>query len=127
MASNSAKWKAEHKDRVKEITRVYSRTMKCKYSILKCSAKERHIEMLLSFDDYARLVSSNRCGYCSATLPETGHGLDRKDRHVGYIESNVIPCCTLCNMAKGHLESAAFSYERILELLRELIDQRVIY
>lgn len=31
------------------------------------------------------------------------NGLDRVDNSIGYIESNVVPCCYICNKMKGEL------------------------
>jgi len=40
-----------------------------------------------------------------------GIGIDRKDNSSGYVESNVVPCCEVCNKAKlcmGYEEFIAY-------------------
>lgn len=39
------------------------------------------------------------CTYCGATAAPA-NGLDRVDSSLGYVEGNVVPCCTDCNVAK---------------------------
>ena len=36
------------------------------------------------------------------------NGLDRVDNSIGYIESNVVPCCYICNKMKGELSVEVF-------------------
>lgn len=38
------------------------------------------------------------CHYCK--LPINGIGIDRVDNSIGYVMSNCVPCCTVCNMMK---------------------------
>ena len=38
------------------------------------------------------------CEYCGNTI--NGLGIDRVDSSVGYILSNCVPCCTMCNIMK---------------------------
>jgi hypothetical protein len=45
------------------------------------------------------------CHYCGAELPLHIVGLDRVDNARGYTRDNIVPCCALCNDAKGHLLS----------------------
>ena len=51
------------------------------------------------------------CHYCGKP-PSKPHrkcetflynGLDRVDNNIGYTESNVVPCCYICNKMKGEL------------------------
>lgn len=42
-----------------------------------------------------------RCHYCTGSLNEYGHSLDRKDNSKSYTVDNVVPCCTDCNRTKG--------------------------
>lgn len=79
----------------------------------------RNIEVDLSLDDYAALVTNAQCHYCQGTLPKRGSGLDRKDNLEGYTKENCVPCCTECNRVK----SCYLSYSEMLAvaaLLKEL-------
>ena len=61
--------------------------------------------------DQFRIVSQKRCHYCGA-LPSnvmrrkhyngafTYNGMDRVNNDVGYVLTNVVPCCCQCNIAK---------------------------
>lgn len=48
------------------------------------------------------------------------NGLDRIDNNVGYIEGNVVPCCTICNHAKHTLP-----YEEFINYLDNLVKFRI--
>lgn len=73
------------------------RTLKGRFIGLKARAKIRQIFVDLTFEDYRELVENRNCSYCGGVLPEVGHGLDRIDSSIGYIKSNLTPCCTVCN------------------------------
>ena len=56
------------------------------------------------------------CHYCGTT-PIKPHredssflynGLDRFDNNLGYVESNIVPCCFICNKMKGVLTKEDF-------------------
>lgn len=40
------------------------------------------------------------CHYCYAA-PNPTNGIDRYDNDLGYTEENAVPCCWMCNHAKG--------------------------
>jgi hypothetical protein len=40
----------------------------------------------------------NNCFYCGDKIDTIG--LDRKDSNIGYIKSNIVPCCRTCNWMK---------------------------
>jgi|SRR5208282_2032454 len=77
----------------------HAKTTVRQYQLLKSKAKQRGLLVGISFDEFKFLRSQN-CYYCGGVLCETGHSLDRKDNSVGYISSNVAPCCGVCNYAK---------------------------
>lgn len=80
----------------------------------KKNAKNRGVEFSLSNDCFRKITSSN-CYYCNA-LPNnriqkhknTGYyiynGIDRVDSNKGYVEGNVVSCCSNCNYLKGIFE-----------------------
>ena len=65
----------------------------------------------------SRLASGKaNCHYCGKP-PNKSHrkcdtflynGLDRVDNSIGYIASNVVPCCYICNKMKGELPVEVF-------------------
>ena len=81
----------------------------------KNSAKQRGLIYELSEKCLFTFVKSN-CHYCGKP-PNKSHrkcdtflynGLDRVDNSVGYIASNVVPCCYICNKMKGNLPVEVF-------------------
>jgi len=74
----------------------------------KAGAKKRGIAFELSKKEFRKLVTSD-CFYCGI-LPSsvnkarfgdfTYNGIDRMDNDLGYVSSNVVPCCKWCNPAK---------------------------
>jgi len=83
----------------------------------KKSAKLRGYDWYLS-DDHAIQLFQGNCHYCGvapSTVLSTPssyggprwefvyNGIDRKDNSLGYIESNVVPCCKFCQYAKRDL------------------------
>lgn len=74
-----------------------------RFARLRHAAKQRGLEVTLTFDDYRRLMEDARCAYCSAAPAATGHGVDRKDSKRGYTLDNVVTACDPCNRIKGDL------------------------
>lgn len=70
-------------------------------------ARSRDKEYSLTSVEFVSLVLQP-CFYCGA-LPRTrqvgtrsfeANGVDRVDNALGYVEGNVVPCCTVCNLMK---------------------------
>ncbi len=77
------------------------------------NAKKHHREFSLTEDAFKQLVSGD-CYYCG--LPPSQwiegflySGVDRTDNALGYIPQNCVPCCRICNRAKGRLGKAEFA------------------
>jgi hypothetical protein len=87
------------------------------------NAKIRNKEFLLNESQFKNLTSQN-CHYCNSQpvlIRRSGkknakshwgdyyfNGLDRIDNKIGYIESNVVPCCIICNRAKKDMKYQDF-------------------
>ena len=78
---------------------------------LKYWAKQRDIEVTITFEFFCGLREADRCHYCDGTLPVHGGGIDRKNSALGYIEGNCLPCCALHNSMKYTLGYEAFLNE----------------
>lgn len=77
----------------------------------KASSKVRNKIFNLSFDEFKKIILQN-CFFCNE-LPQNKYtkvgklrkikynGIDRFDNSLGYIKSNCVPCCGLCNRMKG--------------------------
>lgn len=67
------------------------------YSI---DAGKRNLEFSISFDLFKDIVESP-CRYCKCYNEIEVVGIDRVNSALGYIESNVVPCCETCNIMKS--------------------------
>lgn len=115
------KYKAELKLNQEQQALLY--THKDVYREYVKKSKERGIEFTLSLEEAAPLFKSN-CYYCgnapsNKRTRDTGitayyQGLDRVDNSVGYILSNVVPCCKYCN---------AFKLDRSKEIFLKHVEQ----
>lgn len=98
-----------------------------KFGHYKASASRRNIEWNLDFTLYCSIIYS-RCHYCnSPTLTPVTlnshtlnvNGVDRKDSNIGYLAENVVPCCKICNRAKGDM-----LYEEFLNWIRRIKNEK---
>lgn len=88
----------------------------------KKGAIRRNLDFELNFDDFYKLLIGD-CHYCQSkpiehkggkpymvkTLPPLKrNGVDRLDSSIGYVEGNVVSCCTKCNYAKHEMTVEEF-------------------
>lgn len=67
----------------------------------------RGYKMELSLEEFGKLVSQN-CYYCGIKGDKYLLGIDRVDNSKGYIQNNVVTCCTKCNNMKNSLTESTF-------------------
>lgn len=104
----------------KEVIRKLGKKQKLPKSVAACNyvidhhknnAKRRNIEQALTDEQIIALHKEN-CYYCGASPSNTSSpmgcngsytysGIDRIDNDKGYMIDNVVPCCAVCNRAKG--------------------------
>lgn len=84
------------------------------------SAKKRNLEFSLDIETFIKLVSSE-CRYCGSIIELEVNGIDRVDSSVGYIQDNIVTCCSSCNKMKMELSISAFEsqIEKIYKYLKE--------
>ena len=117
-----------------QLNKIYSSYMR--------SASTRKIAWDLSFDFCIKLFSLP-CFYCGVVGRSVAkwspavkvkdewraqsairyNGIDRIDNEKGYFEGNVVPCCSVCNEAKGDLALSNFSIQ-IEKIYRHLLSGR---
>jgi hypothetical protein len=83
----------------------------------KSNAKAFNREFSLTEEQF-KCLTSGLCFYCGATGSKTAksvagetykhNGIDRKDPSLGYVESNCLPCCQICNFMKRDLSFQDF-------------------
>jgi hypothetical protein len=70
-------------------------------------------------EEQARTILSSNCFYCGTEPSQIKNGkrsfgsfiyngIDRLENSIGYVPSNVVPCCVVCNMAKSSLAFGSF-------------------
>lgn len=86
------------------------------YNVYKYKAERDGLYFQLSPEEFSDLTGKV-CNYCG-DYPKNickgyrdsyvYNGLDRVDNTQGYLLSNVVPCCEICNKAKRHMTLAQF-------------------
>lgn len=78
-------------------------SLKSRYSAYKGGAKHRGLEFYLSIEEFDK-ITKNPCIYCGeyngSYLGTNFNGIDRVDPLQGYVASNCVPCCSICNSMK---------------------------
>lgn len=114
-------WRKLHPERSRATSKKSHLKLETKFSCLKSEAKRRKLEVTITLEQYKILVT-NPCFYCGGTLPLGGGGLDRIDSKIGYVQGNVRPCCTQCNIAKSFYTETEFK-EWVLRLYNHWISR----
>lgn len=98
----------------KPITRIggYKGTLRAFYNIYRRGAEARNYAFELTIEQFESLVTSP-CFFCGAppSQKRRNHvfsGIDRSNNAIGYIPSNVRPCCGTCNRAKHTISEPEF-------------------
>ena len=94
---NAQNWVLNNKERALQTRREYMKTPKGRLTSIKGSAGTRGIEYNL-LDEFALSLLSKKCHYCNGVDKV---GIDRLDSDVGYLESNSVACCAMCNYMKN--------------------------
>lgn len=104
-ARKAKEWRAKNKEHMSVWRKLnFNRTL----SYYKRCAKDKNNEWTL-IDAYALFLFKQPCHYCGqVNLDEKLTGIDRIDNSKGYITSNVVPCCKICNMMKKDLDQQTF-------------------
>ncbi len=116
LANNGAKLKSKLPSGYGNFYRQYR---KCAY--------DRKLDFLISEKQFYSIVLQD-CFYCGSppqqrsTTSRTfkASGVDRMNNDEGYVLSNCVPCCSICNMAKG--QSTVQEYAKWMD---RLIDRRL--
>ena len=86
------------------------------YNSYKQNALSRKLEFEINYDDFLNLLKGN-CFYCNIIPSNTYsksyydikyNGVDRIDNKLGYINSNVVSCCKICNISKNNHTTEVF-------------------
>jgi hypothetical protein len=103
------------------------------YKDYKGNAKRRGHEFLINKSDLFELIMQN-CFYCGekhSNFRSNSHsnikynGVDRIDSNIGYVKSNLIPCCKKCNVAKNTMSYFEF-ISHIEKIYLKIIQNKTI-
>lgn len=68
-------------------------------------APKRKLIFDLTIETFKKYFRST-CYYCGENMINVG--FDRVDNSIGYVESNIVPCCTTCNLMKRAMDKDFF-------------------
>lgn len=106
--------------------------MRKKYSALLLRAKEKNLDINLSYEDFKKLKLED-CHYCGVSelllrfycevmnINTPFMTIDRKNNSKGYTKDNCVTACFLCNKIKGNF----FSYKEMVEIGKIFINPKL--
>lgn len=112
--ANRDKYAARRKEwRVKNPVRT-------KFLYARADAKRRKLEFSVS-NEFLHSLWLKGCSYCGKNLlVEKGVSVDRLDNSIGYIETNVVPCCGICNSIKSNI----LTYDEMKVAMKAILEFR---
>lgn len=111
-------WRDKNPDKVRLIKIKKSENISYSFHTYRVNADDKQLnidELLTNSDVFIELIKMP-CYYCGIVQEKGFNGIDRKSCHEGYIQSNCVSCCEMCNFIKGTLDPVTF-YERIGHIL----------
>ena len=115
------RWRLKNPEKRRASQRNSDRTPNRRYAYLIKTARRRGLSMTISRLEWDALISQP-CFYCGGPLSESGHGLDRINSDIGYVQGNVRQCCGNCNCMKMALTENQFK-ESILRIFNHWINR----
>jgi hypothetical protein len=99
------------------------------YKNYKYAAQRKSLDFSVSLEEFSK-ISKDHCFYCGKPPSDeygtnrcngkyVGNGMDRIDSSKGYVLSNVVPCCRICNFMKN-VSSVKDFYDHISKLFNNL-------
>ena len=100
-------WRDRNPEKMEEANRKRRESIEAHFKIYQRSARLKKLEFTFSEEEFKTIITQN-CYYCNTTDEKGFNGIDRMNQSVGYIQSNGVSCCIMCNWLKGSLDSATF-------------------
>jgi hypothetical protein len=100
-------WRDRNPEKMAEANRKRRESIEAHYKIYQRSARLKKLQFTFSEEEFKELVAKP-CYYCNSIDEKGFVGIDRMNQSVGYIQSNSVSCCAMCNWMKGSLDSATF-------------------
>lgn len=119
MAEQMYRWRMNNPEKQFLIIDKHKKTPEYKYRYYKNSSESKKFDFDLSLEDFEDIIFE-KCVYCGYYNESYFNGIDRLDSNIGYINSNCVPCCILCNMIKNNMSVEMFlkKIEHILTNLK---------
>lgn len=99
---------------------------KYRYMHARSTARRRALVFDIGFENYLQLIAADACAYCGFPLSKLGYSLDRIDNSIGYLPTNVVPCCKECNRARSDLVSFDEMTKHIGPAIQRIKEERLI-
>jgi hypothetical protein len=106
-AENAKNWRDANPEKVKANNLAKINSMDFQYSVYKTSAKSKQLEYNITKGDFMEMIEKE-CYYCGIIQDKGFNGIDRLDSSEGYIMSNCVSCCEMCNFMKGCIGPTIF-------------------
>lgn len=107
------KWIEKNKERYDKTSKIYNQSLD---GIIRTYLASGTSKGLIPRDEknrnlvreLVRELCPKKCFYCGVCGEKTLNGIDRINSKLGYLESNCVPCCSLCNYIKGDADILTF-------------------
>jgi len=106
-AENAKKWRHANPEKCEKSNKEKSENINYHFVTYKNSAENKRLEFNMTKGDFIEMVESS-CYYCGIIQEKGFNGVDRLDSSEGYIMSNCVSCCEMCNFMKGCLGPTIF-------------------
>jgi hypothetical protein len=108
-AETMKKWRDTNPEKCEKSNKDRSENINYHFVTYKRSAETKQLEFNMTKGDFMEMVESP-CYYCGIIQEKGFNGIDRldSDSNKGYIMSNCVSCCEMCNFMKGCLGPTIF-------------------
>lgn len=113
-------WDKRYRDKNKHKRRQYIKSLNGKFSSYKRGAKTRNLPFRLTKEQFCNLLNKD-CFYCGK---KRAYGIDRSESSKGYLLTNCVPCCTVCNRMKWD-KGLIFFVKQIKRIFTNLKETKV--
>lgn len=89
----------------KEYAANYRNGLNGRWMMYRSNARKRKLPFELTIEQFAEFWQKP-CSYCGSEIETVG--IDRVDSSIGYLGSNLVSCCGICNQSKNDLPRSAW-------------------
>ena len=106
-AEHAKNWRDANPAKCEKLNKDRSENINYHFVTYKRSAEIKQLEFKLTKGDFMEMVECG-CHYCGIIQEKGFNGIDRLDSSEGYIMTNCVSCCEMCNFMKGCLGPTIF-------------------